>query len=131
MHDLDKLVGETEGRALGEKTVDEIFDNNWGRLQEKLHQIVDKREEMRAPRRTQEELLTEALESIRLIIGSQRTVTGELQEMRTAINNLLSRDAMLGMIPPSAKLTEQVEPKGNPIIRRRRSRIPIDEGADK
>lgn len=128
MHDLDKLVGETEGRALGEKTVDEIFDNNWARLQEKLLQIADKQAEERAPRRPQEELLTEALEGIRVIIGSQRTSTGELQEIRTAINNLMSEDEMTGPTRPSAKTIEHVEPKSNPIIRRRLTRSTIEGG---
>lgn len=118
MHDLDKLVGETEGRALGEKNINEIFDNNWPRLEEKLREISDKKKE-KMPSRTQEQILTETLESARFMIASQRTVTGELQELKTAIAGLVSASEILGTDRPTSKLTDQIEVRRRPILRRR------------
>lgn len=68
IHDLNKKAGDAGDRRLPDKVVNELFDINWPRLDDKLQEISQE-EETIAPVRTEGEMIQETLLTVREIMA--------------------------------------------------------------
>jgi len=65
IHTINQSLEKTNERPLSEKTINEVFDTFWPKIEEKLEKIVKKLPETEQEVRTEREILEEILESVR------------------------------------------------------------------
>jgi hypothetical protein len=92
IHDLNKLVGETGGRTLSDKDIDELFDYNWPRLDEKLQEL-SRKVEPKLPARSEREMIQETLQAVREL---GRMVQDQAAVSRDEWYRLLAEDRSVG-----------------------------------
>ena len=65
IHTINNKIISQKEKTISEKDIDEIFENNWHRLEEKLNEIKNQDTKTLEPTRTDRELLEEILQTVR------------------------------------------------------------------
>jgi hypothetical protein len=84
MDTINKAVGESGGSSLDEKRLNKIFGHFWPELDEELKKIVGKHTEVKAPIRSEREMLEELLSILRGYEKMPRYMVPEERKSDTA-----------------------------------------------